>query len=103
MKIDNSIQSLPNVSANDGKKRTGGTSAAGGTENANSNVHISPQAANMQSVDGSLANEPVVDMARVQEIKQAISDGTFKVNSEVVADRLLETVEELLQSKGSRS
>jgi len=44
---------------------------------------------------------PVVDTQRVEEIKQAISDGRFKVNPDVIADRLLETVRELIQSQKS--
>ncbi|MDR4516268.1 MAG: flagellar biosynthesis anti-sigma factor FlgM [Nitrosomonas sp.] len=105
MKIDNSIQSLPNVSANDDKKRTE-TSSATSTrpEKVNENsVHISQQASNLQSIDSTAASSSVVDMSRVQEIRQAISEGTFKVNPDVVADRLLETVQELIQSKEDRS
>ena len=34
-----------------------------------------------------------------EEIKQAISEGSFQINPEVVADRLLETVKELIHSK----
>ena len=45
----------------------------------------------------------MVNIERVQEIKQAISEGSFKVNPEVVADRLLETVRELIQSKTERA
>ncbi|MCB1986000.1 MAG: flagellar biosynthesis anti-sigma factor FlgM [Burkholderiales bacterium] len=105
LKIDNSIQSVPNVSANDGKKRTEASSTASmGPENVNENsVHISQQAANLQSIDSNQTTGSVVDMSRVQEIKQAISEGTFKVNPDVVAERLLETVKELIQSKEERS
>ena len=35
----------------------------------------------------------------VEEIKQAISDGRFKVNPDVIADKLLETVRELIQAQ----
>lgn len=45
------------------------------------------------------ANSRVGDNAKVAEIKQAIIEGRFKVNPEVVADRLLETVKELIQAK----
>jgi len=38
----------------------------------------------------------VVDSARVDAIKQAISEGRFNVNSEVVADRLVASVKEYL-------
>lgn len=104
MKIDNSIQSVPNIPANDGKKHTESVpDASTDQENANNAVHISSQAVNLQSIDSGTASGSVVDVARVQEIKQAISDGTFKVNSDVVADRLLDTVQELIQSKEGKT
>ena len=37
-------------------------------------------------------------MNKIAEIKQAMAEGRFKVNPEVVADRLLETVKELIQN-----
>ena len=46
-----------------------------------------------------MANTPVTDGAKVAEIKQAISDGSFKVNSEVVANRLIEMVRDLIGKK----
>ena len=41
----------------------------------------------------------VARTASVEEIKQAISEGHFVVNPEKVADRLLETVRDLIQSR----
>lgn len=44
-------------------------------------------------------NNEIIDDVKVAEIKQAINEGRFKVNSEKIADRLLEVVKELIQSK----
>lgn len=38
-----------------------------------------------------------VDMAKVNAVKQAISDGTFKVNAGVIADKLLSNAQDMLQ------
>ncbi|WP_300088659.1 flagellar biosynthesis anti-sigma factor FlgM [uncultured Nitrosomonas sp.] len=59
-------------------------------------VHISSLSMGVQSTD---ASRETINTAKVEEIKQAISEGRFKVNPEVVADRLLETVKELIQNK----
>lgn len=100
MKVENSMQPITGVSVNDGQRRVDKTKSAeaspGQTEN---NVHISAQSSRLQSADSSASSNAVVDTARVHEIKQAINDGTFKVNPEAVADRLLETVKELIESK----
>lgn len=44
---------------------------------------------------------PEFDAAKVARISQSIADGSFKVNPDVIADRLLANARELL-SKGSR-
>ena len=97
MKIDKSLPSVTAVSVNDGKRRTDITPSPS-TAQENS-VHLSPNAAKLQNIDSSSASNSVANTARVQEIKQAISEGNFKINPEVVADRVLETVKELIQSK----
>ena len=97
MKIDKTLQPVSTVSVNDGKRRTDITPSTDTSQE--DSVHLSPNATKLQSIDSSSANGPTVNTARVEEIKQAISEGNFKINPEVVADRLLETVKELIQSK----
>jgi negative regulator of flagellin synthesis FlgM len=50
----------------------------------------------MQSTQASSA---VFEAKKVEEIKLAISEGRFQVNSEKVADGLLETVKDLLSAR----
>lgn len=94
------MQPITGVSVNDGQRRVDKAKGADASLSpAENNVHISPQSSQLLRAEGSASSSSVVDTGKIQEIKQAINDGSFRVNPEVVADRLLETVKELLDSK----
>jgi len=104
VKIDNSLSTVSGIPVSDGQKRA--DKAAGAVPPrapAAENVRLSSLSAQLQAIDSNLANSGVVDTARVAEIKQAITEGRFKVNPEAVADRLLETVRELIQSQKGKT
>ena len=52
-------------------------------------VSLSDNAVQLGKVDNTTVATPVVDAKRVEQVKQAISDGTFKVDVEKVADKLM--------------
>ncbi len=62
------------------------------------------EAVSLSQVAGSLhgSDKPPVNSARIQEIKQAISEGRFKINPEAIADRLIESTRDLLNSNGKQ-
>jgi negative regulator of flagellin synthesis FlgM len=62
-------------------------------------VAINSVASQLQQLELALSDVSVVDTARVDAIKQAISNGHFKVDSDVVADKLLASVREHLFNK----
>ena len=101
MKIDGNLRSVQSGSVAEGQGRTGkaGAPATPSGSSGGPRVEVSSLGAQLAGIESSLANVPVVDSQRVSEIKQAISDGRFKVNPDVIADRLLETVRELIQSQ----
>jgi len=54
----------------------------------------------MDSLKTGLGGDETFDAKRVEKLKAAIADGTFKVNAEIVADRLISgNVEALSRSK----
>lgn len=63
------------------------------------NVQITTLSSQLQAMESSMGNEPVVNRVRVEEIKLAISEGRFKINPEVIADSLMATVNDLLQNQ----
>lgn len=101
MKIDGNLRSIQSGQVSEGQGRsgkTGSTSAQAGASTG-PRVQLSSLGSQLAEIEASLANVPVVDTQKVEEIKQAISDGRFKVNSDVIADKLLETVRELIQAQ----
>ncbi|BBI98754.1 flagellar biosynthesis protein FlgM [Ferrigenium kumadai] len=102
MKIDKSNNALPGKSVGDGASRTankGKAESSPAPQQGSTSVSLGTTATQLRSMESSMAGSPVADSAKVAEIKQAISDGRFKVNSEVVADRLLQTVRDLIDNR----
>ena len=103
MKIDKPVKPLPASPAEVATKAParGKSSPPPSAQPAGStNVSLGATATQLSSMESNMVNIPAIDAGKVAEIKQAISNGRFKVNSEVVADRLIETVRDLI---GSRS
>lgn len=61
-------------------------------------------AVSLSQLSGSLkASENMpVNTARILEIKQAISEGRFKINPEAIANRLIESARDLVNSNSKR-
>ncbi len=101
MKIDSSIKSVGTGAVSGGANRPGKGAASTANSGGSDRVQLSPLSTQLQAIESSMADTPVVDSARVAEIRQAIADGRFKVNPDVVADHLLQTARELLGVKSA--
>ncbi len=102
MKIDNSVKpvSPAKVGQTTAKKTGGGAATKGAASSASrEKVDINPLSSQLAALEGSLEQVSVVDTARVESIKQAISEGRFKVDPDAIADRLIETVKEMVLSR----
>ena len=100
MKIDKTVSPLPASTVGESNSRT---AAAKNTdnkpataENSVTSVSLGTTTAQLRSLSG--ANAPQVDANKVAEIKRAMSEGRFQVNSSVVADRLLSSVKDLINA-----
>ena len=54
-----------------------------------SQVQLSSQAQQLQAIEDRLRELPEVDSARVEQIKQAIADGSYQPDSNRIADKLI--------------
>jgi negative regulator of flagellin synthesis FlgM len=98
VKINDTLKSKPGLQptgtqANGAK---GTDKAAGAAPATTDSVRLSSQG---QALASTSASGGVFDTKKVERIKAAIADGQFTVNSEKVADGLLETVRDLLHSR----
>ena len=99
MKIDNKITTplTGEVSADNRAIKPGGPAGREAVAGGSVDVQLSDLASQLQAIQARLASGEVVDAAKVAEIRQAIAEGRFHINADAIADRLLDTVRELLE------
>ena len=64
--------------------------ASNGRPSTSDTVSLTDTSAQLRSIESSLASLPVVDTQRVEAIKLAIADGSYQVDAESVADKLID-------------
>jgi len=97
VKIDDGLKKTAGLTV--GTKQTGGSKAPEKAESGKTssvNVQLSSK---VQTLSAQVGSTGVFDTNKVAEIKAAIADGRFKVNAEKVADGLMDTVRDLIQSR----
>jgi negative regulator of flagellin synthesis FlgM len=94
VKINSSIGSVGTSQGAAKPKRT--TAVAGEAATTQSDQVELSLSGRVQEASAAIAEAPIVDAARVAEIKHAISEGQFKVNPERIADGLVDSVRQLL-------
>jgi len=95
MKIDNSAKTIGQMQSPVGARAHATRPAATGVKTGNSSAGQSTTviSAALNSVSGS---EAAFNSQKVAEIRQAISEGRFRINPERIADGLISSVREML-------
>lgn len=92
MKIDGSSLSSSLPISGNSQARAGKSAPASSTS-----VRISDASARLQALEAEARQGSGFDAARVAAIKQAISEGKFQINPQMIAEKLLATARDLLQ------
>lgn len=95
MKIDNSTKPVAGSNVSETRGRSAGKTAASAQPSSGANVRLSGLSAQLQTS----GDTPTFDAARVSQIKQAIADGNFQINTGAIADRLISSARELVNSQ----
>lgn len=101
MKINEALKSVgglgkDKLEANEKKATTANAEAKKAEAKSGESVTLSPLADKIKSLETKVAAENVFDSNKVESIKSAIASGTFKVDTEKVADGLMQTVKDLI-------
>jgi len=74
--------------------------AAKGTGSANvDRLQVAASTSQLQELEAEMAQLDISDVAKVAAVKLAVSNGSFRVNSEVVADRLIDSAKEAVRKR----
>ncbi len=73
--------------AADGNK--GGAVGGAGSANQGDKVSVTSEAFRLKQIEEQLSNVPEVNSAKVSEIRKQIADGTFTINPQAIAAKLI--------------
>jgi negative regulator of flagellin synthesis FlgM len=95
MKIDPGLKQV-NVPSAAERTTPAQSKAQPAADGAQTEVTLSPLAARLKELETQLAALPVVDRARVDSIKEAIARGQYVINTDNIAEGLLDSVKEMI-------
>lgn len=84
-----SVQSTTRTSSPKSTSAVDSTASVSKTNATGEAVHLSDEAQKLQQITDNLRNQPSVNSARVAELKAAIADGSYQVDSARVASKLV--------------
>lgn len=66
-------------------------------------LQLTTSAAQLRELEQQLGNLEIENAVKVKAVKLAINNGSFKVDSEIVADRLIDNTKELVRKRTRKS
>ena len=76
-----------------------GASGSSASKPQTDTVHITESARSLASLSQTVSDTPDVDMNRVAAVQQSIASGTYQINPERIADRMLQLEQDLGNSQ----
>ncbi len=101
MKINDSIKNTASTAVSSGAagKAKANEKTSGAQSNSGAKVTLSPLSSQLQALQTQISSSSAFDVNKVDAIKLAIADGQFQVNSEKIANELIASVKNMLQSR----
>lgn len=83
------------VSATKGKGAGKTPTPAGGSDS----LTLTESSTRIRTLESQLASVDIADASKIESVKAALANGTFTVDAEVVADRLIDHTKEALRKR----
>ncbi|AYH43075.1 flagellar biosynthesis anti-sigma factor FlgM [Azoarcus sp. DN11] len=100
MKIEGSLKSPGAAPASGAReKRPAASTTLASSSSTEEKVELSSLSSSLNKAEAVIASTPEVDHRRVDEIRQAISEGRFKIDANRIADGLIESVRQMLDTQ----
>lgn len=91
MKIDTTIKNVTATRGKDSKPgQTKSATAAAAAASLSADVRLTDTSAKLRELEAELTEVGVTDGGKIESVRQAIADGSFTVDEEVVADGLIQ-------------
>jgi negative regulator of flagellin synthesis FlgM len=98
VKIDKRI-TPPTASKVSAVKGKGGGKSSSAVAGGGDSLTLTQSSSQLRSLEAQLASVDITDLGKVESVKAAIADGSFSVDAEVVADRLIDHTKEALRKR----
>jgi len=98
VKIDKRI-TPPAAAKTSATKSKGGGKAPASTAGGSDSLTLTASSTHIRTLEAQLASVDVTDIGKVEAVKAALANGTFAVDAEVVADRLIDHTKEALRKR----
>lgn len=98
MKIDKRIPPTATTRVSSTKGKATGKSAGPGASGGDS-LTLTDSSTRIRALESQIASVDITDTGRIESVKAALADGSFAVDAEVVADRLIDHTKETLRKR----
>jgi len=95
-KIDGNLPATAHLrSVAPGNKPSVSTDAPARPVEAADSLRLTGEATNLQAIERELSTAPAIDAQRVAAVRESLQSGTYKINPDAIASRMLELDQQL--------
>ena len=95
-KIDGNLQATAHLrSVALGTKPSAGTDPQARPVEAVDSLRLTGEATSLEAMQRELSTAPAIDAARVQAVRESLQNGTYTINPDAIASRMLELDQQL--------